>query len=529
MVERSGFMQSKDLSNLLEALPIDKGSKRRLRTTLTRLDRDEEHVLFDDRVVELAKRYEKRPGTVNRIIARLSRCVSSEDGLPFGSSVGRKASMFRIWEKFAEPEKSDFRWNKRFQAAIQKVSDRYKVANLEVLDMPKSYQGFRNLLPDWSTSGGWESITTGCKTKGEILGEEYIRSFAGKVDKAIADGKFSYPIVPGFRTQCTELPHLDCKHKKRPVNMVTLTVILAESLFANPINQFLTRYPYSAIGKDDVYDIPQFCVAKRMRGYHWLSLDYSNYDSTIPSWLIDASFGILKQCFPRMTERQSALWDVLVKTFVVKDIVIPPWNYIHVTHGNPSGSKFTAIINGVCNEIMTEYWADLLSRKVEYMIMGDDNLIFFTDGLPITKEEIERIADVLTSKIGISVNASKADHGSPNDRPKFLSRIWTDAGAWRPVDELVAKLAYPERYRNYVSGSITPELMLFSYILGCRAGMRDWLRVDDFLRENNLKLEKVEWTKEVLREVPYTIRTRVELERIRTRRPYLTPGNMMNV
>lgn len=494
----------------LETLPLDGGSKKRLSSYLARIKRDEEKPLFDNRVVKEALKYSRVPRNSRKILARLSSCKSKTDGLRFGRSCGRYDSMLSIWEKFASPDKPDLRWSSRFRAAIQKVSMRYAEARLRVLPLPTSVEEARELLPEWRTSGGWESICTGKRYKGEILDKEYIASLPSKVAKAVEDGRFCYPIIPGFRTQCVELPNGDCKHKKRPVNMVTLAVILIESLYANPINSFLTSYRYSAIGKDNRIDIPKWVHHHQTDWCHYLSLDYSSYDATIPSWLIDAAFGILKQCFRGMTPEQERLWDVLEQTFIVKDLVTPE-GILHVTHGNPSGSKFTAIINGVCNEIMTEYWADMLGRKVDYMIMGDDNLIYFMDGGPITDDEIEQIASLLTHKIGVKVNADKTEHGSYKDDPKFLSCEWRENGAWRSHDELLSLLAYPERFRNYSGTQLTPELILYSYILGCEAGMSEWFKVEEFLHDHP-NLRKIPTSKEVLRELPYTVRVRAELE-----------------
>lgn len=519
-------MKAAQLPDSLDKLPLDSRSKERLSKTLSRLSRDEETVLYDDRVVQLALDYSKFDKDIRRILTRLSHC-KSEDGLPFGRSVGRYSSTKAVWEKFTQPTKPDFRWNRRLQKAIQKVADRYSEANLEVLPEPVTEQEFRGLLSDWSTSGGIESIISGKRTKGEILDEEYMRSFPDKMNKARRDGRFDYPIIPGFRTQCHELPELMCKHKKRPVNMVAMTQILGESLFANPVTNFLTTYKYSAIGKDDIHYLPDYCSSRRAMMYKWLSLDYSNYDSTIPEWLLDAAWEIIRGAFHGMTPDQRALFNACKQSFIVKDLITPE-GLLHVTHGNPSGSKFTAIINGVVNEILTEYWADLLGRQVDYIIMGDDNLIFFTDGRPITSSEVERIANVLTSKFGIEVNPTKAVYGDYTDYPKFLSRYWKPRGAWRSTDELVSLLAYPERFRNYKSGVLTPELIIYSYILGCSEGMREWFKVDEFLA--NMKMKKTStkgmWTKEVLREVPYTIRNRVELERIGILPKQLTTGRI---
>jgi hypothetical protein len=498
--------------DFLEALPLDGGSKKRLSSTLSRLKRDEVRVLRDGLAIREAQKYELKSGWTRRTLAQLHRCYDPKEDLPFGRSVGRYESMKRIWLKFLQEDKADFRWNVRFRGAIQKVLKRYAEAHLRILEVPHTVEEARALLSDLGTSGGYESIVSGKQHKGDLLDEEYVGALPREFDKARENGRFDYPIIPGYRTQCTELPDGTCKHKKRPINMVTLVVVLAEALYANPINTFLKNYKYSAIGKDGKAYLSPWCTKHRTRGRDWLSLDYSSYDATIPAWLIDAAFDVLTACFDEMTPEQNALWDAIRQSFIVKDLITPE-GILHVTHGNPSGSKFTAIVNGVCNEIMTEYWADVLGREVEYVIMGDDNLIFFTDGRPITESEVKRIADILTNKIGIEVQWQKAQYGNWREYPEFLSCLWTDKGQWRSPRELLSLIAYPERWRDYRGTALTVDLLLYSYILSCEAGMREWFDVDQFMFDHpNLRLSAIPMAAKY--EVPYIIRVKMELSMI---------------
>lgn len=516
-------MKAKLPSTSFNYTALDSGSKRRLSNTLSRMSRDEVHVLFDKLVVKLAREYARNPDKVEAALKQLREAVDPDNGLPFGRSVGTYASTKVIWQKFADPQKPDFRWNQRLQMAIQKVAKRYKAALLQAIDMPSTLGELKGLLVELGTSGGWESILTGKRKKKDLLDDQYYDFWKREVEAAILRGRFNYPIVPGSRTQCAMTGRKTCKHKKRPINMVTLVVILVEALFANPVTEFLTHYSYSAIGKNDITYIPGWVTGRRLRHYSWVSLDYSQYDASLPSWLIDSAFDIIKGAFKSLDPLMDRLFEVVRRSFIVKELVTPE-GILRVTHGNPSGSKFTAIINGVCNEIMTEYWSDLLERKVEYMIMGDDNLIFFSDGRSITLKEKERIADILTHKFGIAVNATKCDSGDWQAIPKFLSREWRPEGAWRDLLDLVAHLAYPERFRNYrvnkKSGvsSLTPEVVFFSYILGCKAGMNEFFDVNRFLRDYGFKLKQIELSPEAYRELPWNMRERWQRDLLRKQR-----------
>lgn len=504
-------MKVAKLLNSLQNIAPDSGSKRRLSSCIARLKKDEEQILYDDRVVKLLEKYVRKPEWLKKQIAYFNAC--DEDGVKFARSAGSYNSMKKVWDGFKAEQKPDFRWNNRCQRAIRKVGDRYAKAALTMIACPKSIDDLRDLVADKSTSGGWESILTGLRTKGELLSEEsYYSSWRQSLESALNEGRFTDPIVPGYRTQCSDLGGGKCKHKKRPINMVTLKVILAESLYANPLSQWLKYYQYTAIGKDTRTDISNWVSQQRKDMYQWLSLDYSAYDSSIPSWLIDAAFEIIRGAFRNLGKFGNDLLTVLKQTFIVKDIITPE-GIIHATHGNPSGSKFTAIINGICNEIMTEYWADLLGKEVEYMIMGDDNLIFAKHVGPFSPDEVERISSVLLSKFGVTVNAQKSASGTHRDSPEFLSAHWTAFGPWRPGSELYSHLAYPERFRDYRAGKLTPQMLIYSYILAYPAGMRDMMYIDQFLRDYQAEFSRITWVEGVTKSLPYIVRQKLELQR----------------
>jgi hypothetical protein len=299
------------------------------------------------------------------------------------------------------------------------------------------------------------------------------------------------------------------KSKKRAVFMVDVYTIIAESKFGYPLNEWLKEYSYTAIGKDDKW-ISRWVNSMRMEGYNFISLDYSKYDSTIPSWLIHSAFDVIRAAF---SEYDSTLLSVIEEDFINKSIITGD-GIINVHHGNPSGSRLTAIINGICNEIMTETWMEALNVHGVCNIMGDDNLIY----MPWRVDDalVSQISHYITHNFGVKVNSEKSNSGSYKSDPEYLSRFWGYSGPYRNVGEVISLIAYPERFRPYNRKGVvlTPEMIIYSYVLAYRKTMDELIDTEAFLRDINFSFTSIRWTKEQREAVPYNIRVHVELNNL---------------
>jgi hypothetical protein len=281
---------------------------------------------------------------------------------------------------------------------------------------------------------------------------------------------------------------------------------------------WLREYSYSALGKTDG-QIAQWVAKQRSRGHHFISLDYSKYDSTIPSWLIRAAFKVLRSAFKDPGDLE--LLAVLEEDFINKNLAVGE-QFVHVSHGNPSGSRFTAIINGICNEIMTETWLDAFGLSAEYIIMGDDNLIYIV-GKSVDAKLVNDVSTYIYHNFGVKVNADKSNFGSPEEDPEFMSRYWTPFGAWRPLGEIIALALYPEKPRK-IKGYSKREVavvVLHSYILSYPLAMRKLIDVPRFYTENSELLSDTKKMGEVRDVLPYNLRTYMEAQGLFTNGPSL--------
>lgn len=351
-------------------LVLSDAQKRNLLSYQRMIGSDHTGRVFDGKAVEYLKTH-LQPGKVsfvNKVLGYL-KDLKDPNGLPFARSEGTVASMMEQLHNFEKPDVPTMRWRHTFKRAMEIVERRYRSLSFMPLDY-KSDADVLEAVTDWNTSAGWLRILNGPGKKNKYI-PNILTTYSKWETKALADGSFNQPIILHVRTQGQDAfdkdgnPTGTCKLKERAVNIVSLPVILAESKWGAPLTYNLKGYSYSAIGFRDE-QINNWVNARRSEFPWFVSLDYSKYDSTIPAWLIRAAFDILADI---SNHEQEALLRVVEEDFIYKNM-ITPYGILYAKHGNPSGSRLTAIVNGICNELITETWMQAFHVHGKYMIMG---------------------------------------------------------------------------------------------------------------------------------------------------------------
>lgn len=501
-------MRAINESNL--RLALDSGSTKRLNLNLKAITRDETGRVYDPEAVAVLSKYVKDPRFLTSELQYL-RFLTNDDGELFARSKGKYADCELQLSNFQAREKSSFRWNNHYQAAMERVMSRYSQAHLRMVKYESDEDVYRSVT-DWSTSMGWTGILTGKTKKRDYLGgvcnEVLKREALAKIE-----GSFQCPIVCWYRTQGSGAYDHDgnrtntWKSKKRLVMMVDGYQVMTESRFGEPLTQFMKALVHVGVGKTDAW-FKEWIASERRSQKSFISLDFSKFDSTIPSWLIHSAFDVIRSAF---TEYDEELLRVVEEDFIHKNI-LGGWSVTHADHGNPSGSRLTTIINCICNEIITETWLDAFGIEAHYNVMGDDNLLFTYANIAQDSAFVINLSHYIEHNFGIKVNVDKESYGLWRKDPLYLSRFWSDAGPYRCAGEVISMLAYPERPRPYDRPDVqlTPELVLYSYVLAYRKTMDDLMRVGEFLRDVQQSVSHIKWTKEQREAVPYNVRTVVE-------------------
>jgi hypothetical protein len=463
---------------------LSAGSKNRLRSYQSRLAATAgEKPIFDDLVIKLAKRFALDTKDFNRQIAYLNDLVD-EDGVHFSRSYKLYSKASEAMWRFTLPDHTSFRWNQNYVKSLERLKMEFSRLKLK----PLSYycdDDIRKAVPKATTHSGYLWLETGVKKKGDHM-EGIHDVFQGELERALKEGSFNYPILIAFRTQASGEFEDDgsqtdkCKHKTRVVSMVDLRQIIAELMFAKPIQKYMSRVDWYAGGKDD-FGISSIVTRCRVKYSRFLSIDYSSFDQTISSWLIKDAFEVLKCAF-QMSEHEDDIFNLIVNDFIHKDFILSE-GILHSDRGVPSGSMFTQIIDSIVNVLVVRTFFNSIHAEAEMTVMGDDNVIFTNSD--VTMEEM---ASYIAKNFGLIVKTDdKSSSGSTKkDNVKFLSCYWLDNGKWRHPHQLLSRLAFPERFRQYVDSGdnqIQPYHVLHAYILAYPAGMAQLIDVARFKRE----------------------------------------------
>lgn len=430
--------------------------------------------LFDDQVKDLLMQYALDPIDCEKSINYLNSLVDG-DGILFSRNYKNYSSTSDAFESFSQPDYTSFRWNENYQKALEDMKSQFSKYHLKPV-MYHCDADIANVLPKKDTHSGWTYILTGSKKKGDNL-EGIYKRYQNDIRTARVNGTFANPILVGFRTQASGEFNEDgsetgtCKHKTRVVCMYDLISIIHELKYSYPIQKLIQDMDFYAGGKDPS-TISGLINTWRSKSLSWWSIDYSKYDMTISSWLIEDAFGILKCAFHENVDDTD--WNLIVNDFIHKDFIVSE-GIVHADKGVPSGSMFTQIIDSIVNRLMVLTYFNSIGAKAKMIIMGDDNLIFHN----LKPESVDELASYLTKNFGVQTNAAKSGVGTRRDNPEFLSRTWTNFGQWRHPHQLLSRLLFPERFRSY-NKEVKPQHVIFAFILTYPLGMEKLINVAKF-------------------------------------------------
>lgn len=455
------------------------GSKSRLQEFRATLMHDEDRRNFDTDLCQLFEGYLLRGESKDyfKVKSYLRDLKSSEDGKLFSQGVKEYAQLEKGIDRFQQPSHPSFQWNRNYQEAKSDLIKLFSKMGLRMVNYIDD-ESIRLTLPKTSTHCGYTYIQTGRRSKGENLTNIYQR-YLEQENLARKEGSFNKPILPGCRTQASGAFEDDgtftgdCKHKTRLISMVDMFVIIAELRFAAPLQKAMARWDSYAGGKQP-NQISSIISNMRYKFPYFISLDYSSFDQSISDWLIYDVFDIIRSAF---VDADEELLGVIITDFIEKNFVMGDWTF-YVRKGVPSGSMFTQIVDSIANVLMVSTYLKAIGSQGEMIVMGDDNLVY-------SKLKIDKttISSYIMKNFGVEVGLKKTTEGTKRVDPEFLSRFWRPSGQEREKHAVISKLLYPERFRNYKNSPVTPELVLFAYILTYPITMWRLMDLDKFYRD----------------------------------------------
>lgn len=485
--------------------------QRNLTRFKSRLSKDRTDVLFDSPMKRKLAKYVRKEVKFNSQLKFMSG-LKNDRGERFCQSIKHYDQLIEQVERFGQKNPHNgVQSNPCYQKALNELRDYFSKFNLKLLSYG-SDKDIERVLPRKDTHAGFYSIITGKTYKGDNL-DGIFSEYSREEDRAMEEGNFNYPILPGVRTQGaaynSDGSRRDvAKQKTRLISMIDMRQICFELKSASPFQEIFQHWDHYAGGKNTEQQLRRINTMKHSK-HRWISIDYSYYDQSLPNWLIRDAFSVIQSAFKGSDPRY---WEVLANSFIDKKFVLDQDLLVESHKGVPSGSMYTQIIDTIANQLMVAtymnhliyvadkfdltmrkmgvslipYQKELVYRSLKYdtFIMGDDNIIFTNHHV-----DIHDLASYLTMNFGVTIHPEKCITYEQQANPEFLSCEWREEGVWRDPNVLLERLLYPETFRNYASKEFSPEEIIYCYYLSYAEGMRRLIDINAFLRDHP-KLQK---------------------------------------
>lgn len=189
-----------------------------------------------------------------------------------------------------------------------------------------------------------------------------------------------------------------------------------------------------------------------------MATDWSEFDKSIPPWLIRDAFAILStlidfdhiqdehgEIHPTRGSCQRRRWKRMVDYFINTPVITSKGERFLVMAGVPSGSCFTNLIDSIINCIVTRYllFETTGNFPIEEVFLGDDGI--YVSSVPVNLDDIARLA---VETFGMILSPTKSVVTRNPDNVYFLGFFNKAGQPFKPGDGLIGGFLYPERTRR---------------------------------------------------------------------------------
>lgn len=372
-------------------------------------------------------------------------------------------------EHFQEPQRPNFTWNRNFRSAVEFVKEVCNIQRGSLKPIKLVEENAEKLFSNLNARAG---VIQPELHKRECLPE--IFQVAQEMKTALKSGirrdEVWLPALPFHRAQISgyydsvsrKLTPDKLVKKDRLVWCIDAATVAIEMQYARPAIDHIAGSCMSYAGGLSNQEISKvfysYCVGKS-----WISIDYSKFDQTIPSWLIQAIFDEI--IIPWFSEayKSELKWvrDRFIHTYILKY----DGSLFQKHHGIPSGSGFTQLVGSFAHLIMVLTYlfskfgskekviAELKPKAIRYhyssrskynrlitaMVMSDDGIWFTNHTI-----DLPDLASYVKRNFGVKINSEKSLSGNSFSIPTFLKRQWYSDGEGRDYLDMWINITHPE-------------------------------------------------------------------------------------
>lgn len=307
---------------------------------------------------------------------------------------------------------------------------------------------FSEELDIWSKSPGLPWKECGFKTKNDIRKSPSAITQVRKFWHFVKEGRDMSPpdCLAYVRAHTAPVGEI----KVRAVWGYPATMTFGEAVFALPlIRAYQERDGPIAYGYETAVGGMRK-ITKRFGHYNnFTGLDFSKFDKTVPTWLINVAFDILMLNLNFVNYRDYGIADArrslrmfefIQNYFVNTTIRMANGTRFKKSSGIASGSYFTQLIGSVCNHVLCTWMNLTQSGKTpqDMLVLGDDSI--FSTHKPFDLEKGSQLAQ----SIGMNINESKSQTTTTLGTLKFLGYRVGKGIPSKDHHEWLTALLYPE-------------------------------------------------------------------------------------
>lgn len=314
----------------------------------------------------------------------------------------------------------------------------------------------------------------------------------------------------GVNEETGELEPETFEQKHRSVMGVDGAMSLCEAIYAKPLMKYVISMMQQYAGAKEPVELRRLIGHANSCMDRWISIDFSKFDQTVPSWLIYDVWDIMK-IFYANSEHNLKVMDWLRDNFIHSRILMYDGSIVTKHKGIASGSQFTQIVGSLCNMVIIltyvislamqrvgvkkinsdvlcyAYWmisghrvkiqSQISWCGVHMFVMGDDNLLFLNTEISMTE-----LASYIRYNFGMEVNPDKCTwkYKDGNVYPEFLKRYWMPGGEYRNIYALVLNMILPEKKRTYEDYS--PYEIIYGYYITYSKAFQPFLSEAELVR-----------------------------------------------
>lgn len=242
----------------------------------------------------------------------------------------------------------------------------------------------------------------------------------------------------------------DATPKIRAVYGYPTTITMGEAQFALPLIAGYQTYSTPIAYGYDMLLGGAMKLRRELLGHRFYGcFDFSKFDKTVSSQLIDVAFAILFQNIDFFRYEGAGIpdairlvraWDFIVDYFKNTPMRLSNGERWKKAAGVPSGSYFTQLIDSIVNFIIIAYcWLKVYGRLPAYIrVFGDDSVV--ADDEEVDQYAIAKHAD----SIGMIVNPQKSTCTNNVDKVEFLGFCIEGGFPHRTHKKWLSSLYHPE-------------------------------------------------------------------------------------